>query len=280
MQAPAFAPDAAPAVRNLLQARILSRLFADQVGATARLALKGGMALRVAHGSERQTKDIDLDADASLPLARAQKVVRRAVHEATGGGWLAQVVVSEPKQTGTTARWKIRGVLPDSGAALHLTVELSFRHTIQAHEVRMVDWRPDGDGAVTARIPVYRDSVLVLSKIHALMSPNRDAPRDVVDLYLLFQAGADIPLNELALQIPPPPRDAVIQALWDKMEGMDDGRFRTEVLPNWTPPEATDAVPAPDWASMRLLVAERVEAALRAAPEVAMPPGGARRVGP
>lgn len=278
MQAPAFAPDAAPAVRNLLQARILSRLFADQVGATARLALKGGMALRVAHGSERQTKDIDLDADASLPLARAQKVVRRAVREATAGGWLTDVVVSEPKQTGTTARWKIRGLLPDSGAALHLTVELSFRHAIQAHEVRLVDWHPDGVAAT--RIPVYQDSVLVLSKIHALMSPNRDAPRDVVDLYLLFQAGADILLGDLALQIPPPPRDAVIQTLWDKMEGMDDGRFRTEVLPNWTLPEATGAVPVPDWASMRLLVAERVEAALRAAPEVARPPGGARRVGP
>src|SRR5690606_8708506 len=97
-------------VRDLVQARIVGRLFAQKVKG---LALKGGMAMRMSHGKwARATKDIDLDADMDMPLATVQGVVRRAIDEAISDGLLENVKVTEPKQTETTERWKIAGTDP------------------------------------------------------------------------------------------------------------------------------------------------------------------------
>jgi len=264
--------DTPEAIRSLLQSRILVRLFSGNVCAKTRMVLKGGLAMRVAHDSHRQTKDIDLDADHGMTTESARKAVRHAIQEATAGGWLEDVVVSEPKQTATTARWKIQGSLPDGGPVLHMTVEVSFRHDVAAGEVRQVQWSPDG--VPPSAIPVYRDDVLVLNKIEALLSPNRDAPRDLVDLYLLFEAGAEIKpsaLCECLRRMGRDPRgvETLVRDLWDRIEGMDEARYQNEVVPNWQPPmriaaQGQPPSPWPDWTTLRLLVGARLDAEFRA----------------
>lgn len=244
------------AVKDLLQARFLSRLFAQKVGfAAERMALKGGMAMRVAHQSARHTKDIDLDADHDSGLTPVQTCVRRAIKEATAGGWIENVKVSEPKQTGTTARWKIQGTLPQTGTELHLTVEVSFRHSIAAHETVSVPFQDDRTEG--AHIPVYKDEILLLNKIEALLSPCRDAPRDVVDLFLLFKASVSVPKQDVTDRLRGMGDVDLVKQMWQKLESMDEQRFQKEVLPNW---ESHADVPEwDDWMSIRLFVGERLQ---------------------
>lgn len=246
------------AAKDVLQGRILARIFADKVSrAAAQMAVKGGMAMRLAHGSLRHTKDIDLDADHDLPMAAVQATVRKAVREATQGGWLANVSITEPKQTATTARWKIGGTLPGSNAELHLTVEVSFRHHIEVHEVRHVDLADRGG---TVAVPVYTDEVLALNKIGALLSERRDAPRDVMDLWMLFEAGVSPASEAVKARLGGMTEQAAVQMLWAKLDGMDQERFNNEVVAVWEP---GSQVPTwDDWTRIRLLVGERVEALL------------------
>ncbi len=248
-------PEAPLAVKDLLQGRILSRLFAQRVcKGTQVMALKGGMAMRLAHGSLRHTKDIDLDADNQTPLGTVQGWVRRAVGEATSGGWLDNVRISEPKQTATTARWKISGMLPRSQAALHLTVEISFRRTIAASDVRLLAIPGDTN---EVSIPVYTDEVLALNKIEALLAPSRDAPRDVVDLYILFQGKVVVDRVKLKERLGGLDEKEAIDEVWRKLESMDEARYQAEVLPVME--MAGGTVTHEDWTSMRLFVGQRLE---------------------
>jgi hypothetical protein len=272
-----LAPREAPIeTRDLLQARFLSRMFAkrvqEQVQARTpahppreahhphRFALKGGQAMRVAHDHARHTKDVDLDADHDLGLEAVQRDVRRAIKEATAGGWLENVVVTEPKQTHTTARWKIQGQLPGSRLAMHLTVEVSFRHHITDDEVVGIPY-PVGPGEASI-IPVYRDEVLALNKMEALLCPNRDAPRDVVDLFLIFRGGLSLPVESLSARFGATvPVATLIDTLWKKLDAMDEARFDKEVRPMWA---GADQVPEwTDWESVRLYVGECVTAQLK-----------------
>jgi hypothetical protein len=240
----------------LLQARVLSRMFCDRVHS---LALKGGMAMRVAHEHARHTKDIDIDADPLWPLHRLQRMVRRAIHEAIADDILMDVVVSEPKQTHTTARWKINGVVPATGAALHLTVEISLRHSIDADDIREVEYQVPGDMS-PSNIPVYRDERLLINKVHSLMSETRHAPRDVVDLFLLFDSGVSIESEDVADVVHGDP-EAAIRLLWDKLEAMDETQFQQEVLPIWNVP--ADKPQWQDWTDIRTMVGLRLEEIFR-----------------
>lgn len=241
-------------VLALLQARVISRLFCGKVHD---LVLKGGMAMRVAHEHARHTKDIDLDADHDLPLESVQRLVRRAIQDATRDGLLEDVVVSEPKQTHTTARWKINGRVPETGLPLHLTVEVSFREHTDGHQVRWVPFQPDARTTATP-VPVYTDDRLVINKINALLSPTRNAPRDVVDLFLLFQAGVELTEESIAqLHLEELGETQACQAIWDKLEAMDQAQFEQQVLPVWQFPGERPAWV--DWERMRLAVGERVE---------------------
>ena len=233
----------------LLQARILSRLFSNKVHD---LVLKGGMAMRVAHSHSRHTKDIDLDADPSWELSQLRRLVRRAIEEASGGGLLDEVVITEPKQTATTARWKINGIVPGTKLPLHLTVEISFRCPVKNSDVRRVVHRASPEDMPTL-VPVYTDERLVLNKIRALLSDTRQAPRDVVDLFLLFQSGVSLTPEMLSPVIGSNPHQAM-DCLWKKLDAMNEAQFNQEVLPVWSFPN--DLPQWQDWLSMRLYVGQ------------------------
>jgi predicted nucleotidyltransferase component of viral defense system len=240
----------------LLQARILSRLFCDRV---CNIVLKGGMAMRVVHGHSRNTMDIDLDADPALPLHRLQAIMRRAIREATADGILSGMVISEPKQTETTARWKINAIIPQTGLPINLKVEVSFRNHVQDSDVRSVSYHPpELDGPAT--IQVYRDERLVINKIHALMSPAREAPRDVLDLFILFESGvvlANDEIDGLVQGVVGEDVERAVKLLWSKLSSMDEEQFRQKILPIWSPQASNPEWS--DWLAIRMMVGEHVE---------------------
>lgn len=243
--------DALDWTRDAVQARIIAKLFAQRVRG---LALKGGMAMRVAHRRwARATKDIDLDADQDLPLMALQSLVRRAIDQATGDGLLQDVVVSEPKQTETTSRWKIAGTDPRTGQVLHLTVEVSRRDRVVEDQVRSVFYGPDDGEWVT----VYKDEVLAFKKTKALFAENREAPRDIADLYMLIQADVPPPVEHLRSFIAAG-GELDPKQMWAKLERMDKAMFRAEVLPS-LPPTPDGQVLYEDWEAIRITVGENIE---------------------
>ena len=132
--------DALGWARDAIQGRIIAQIFAQRVHG---IVLKGGMAFRVQHPQwARATKDIDLDADQELSMATLQRTVRQAIKQATSDGLIRDVVITEPKQTETTARWRIRGFDPTSRQNLLLTIEVSRRDHIDASDYDMVQYAP------------------------------------------------------------------------------------------------------------------------------------------
>lgn len=241
--------DALGWVRDTMQMRILAQLFSQRLDG---LVLKGGMAMRVAHYRHaRATKDIDLDADHDLPLSALQNLVRKSIQMAARDGLLQHVVVTEPKQTDTTARWKISGLDPRTQQKLHLTVEISRRQNIDVAHTRSETTDEGHD------VLVYRDEIIAFQKIKALLCSTREAPRDIADLYLLIQASVDSPVPHLRKWINEG-NIANIEEMWRKIERMDQAMFRQEVLPS-LPPTPDGQIMFQDWDKIRLCVGEQVE---------------------
>lgn len=241
--------DALGWVRDTMQMRILSQMFAQNLEG---LVLKGGMAMRVSHYRHaRATKDIDLDADHDLSLSSLQNVVRKAIQLASRDGLLQHVVVTEPKQTDTTARWKISGFDPRTHQELHLTVEVSRRQHIDAADTY------DGCDEDGKKIVVYRDEVIAFQKIKALLCSTREAPRDIADLYMLIQTSVASPVPHLSKWMKEG-NIANIEEMWRKIERMDQKMFREEVLPS-LPPTPDGQLMYQDWEQIRLAVGMQVE---------------------
>ena len=219
--------DALEWARSMIQARMISEIFADRMES---FVLKGGMAMKVRHKHSRSTQDIDLDSSHDIPLYVMQGLIRRALRRSLTQGLLQNVEITEPKQTETTARWNICGLDPHSGQRLNLTVEVSRRDSMNDNDFDNVDFSPD----ITCSerpIRVYSNSSLAFKKLKALMADSRDAPRDISDLYLLIGASVDPPIDKIKdwLKDCDP---SIISKLWNKIDSMDEERFKTEVLPS------------------------------------------------
>lgn len=253
--------------RDAMQARIIGEIFAQRVKG---VVLKGGMAFRVTHPRwARATKDIDLDSDPGVPLHSLQKTMRTAIRKATMDGLLEDVVITEPKQTETTARWKIAGRFPRTGQMLHLTVEVSRRDAVNEQAVRNVYYGQSPDDQVV----VYTDRSMAFKKVQALLSSTREAPRDISDLFLLIQAKVDPPIPEIREWLANAP-EVEWDSLWAKIDRMDYDMFRSQVLPS-LPPTPDGQVFYQDWEEMRLQVGAHVEEWLRqAGKHVARPSSG------
>lgn len=240
--------DALGWARDAIQGRIIAQIFAQRVHG---IVLKGGMAFRVNHPKwARATKDIDLDADHELSMAALQRTVRQAIKQATADGLLRDVVITEPKQTETTARWKIAGLYPRTGQTLNLTVEVSRRETIQEEEVRQTYFEEE-------LINVYTDRSLAFKKVKAFLCPTREAPRDLSDLFLLIQAHVEPPVAELRQWFAQggAPR---LEEMWQKIQRMDRELFKAEVLPS-LPPTVDGQLFYQDWDDMCTTVGVHLE---------------------
>ena len=229
--------------KDLLQARILARLFAQEAGRNVvRLALKGGMAMRLAHGNPRHTKDIDLDADVDESCASRTSIkrnIQRAIEQATRGGWIRDIEITNPVDGDATTRWKVGGVLTQTGLPIHLTVELSHRDKIEKESLVETTIQDSTTGSV--KIPVYSATYMFTKKACAVHG--RVAPRDTVDLYYLLvrgevQADATALLDYINKQqshhhAPEQTMAQACEQMFDNMNLVDEAQFTEQILPNW-----------------------------------------------
>jgi predicted nucleotidyltransferase component of viral defense system len=247
--------------RELLQAQLLVELMSNAVH--RELVLKGGLAMRAVHGSTRYTKDIDLDAVTEASVERIQGIVRRSIQRVVRqSGLVEEPVVTEPKQTDTTLRWKLGGLATGSRRPLNLTVEVSRRQWVAPFKTAELDLSSAfAAGAARGRVVVLDSQALAVCKVLALTDPKRDAPRDLYDLSILVQAEFDDPTPMLASQSHERLQLA-LNELWGKVESMGYDRFQAEVAPYL---ELAEAVTPEVYEEMQMTVAERVEAWLQGA---------------
>jgi len=237
-------------MRDLVQARVLGAIFARSL--KHEVVLKGGMALRALFCSERLTKDIDLAQEPGRPLAGLQKLMRAAIADATRGV-LQDVVVSEPKQTATVARWKVHGNTP-TGTHVGLTIEVSRRGFPKDH-ITHKTYQPAGARMPAVTIDVYDAEAIAASKVFALASENRVAVRDLFDLDLLIR-----------MEVRPPPslfdgvkdKAALIKDVWTKIELMSWPQFQNDVMP-YMDESARSRFDAARFADMQAIVGVNVE---------------------
>jgi predicted nucleotidyltransferase component of viral defense system len=253
------------AVREALQSRLLVELMSAAI--QKEFVLKGGMAMRAVHGSVRYTKDIDLDADPKYSTSRLQGIVRRAIQRALSSGLIEDPVVTEPKQTQTTLRWKISGTQAASHIPVNLTVEVSRRSSsLAAHVIEKLLPSSFGDQA-GVKIQVLDSQAIAVTKIQALIDPHRQAPRDLFDLHVLIEAGIPDPADLLA-ELPNAATflPSALAELWQKIEAMTYQQFVNEVIP-YLPASTAEAIDEKAFDDMRITVATRVETWLKAAAE-------------
>lgn len=215
-------------VRDALQCQILSKVFSHKLN--KKIALKGGFAMRTNHGSQRLTKDIDFEADLSLHTWTIRKLIKESITEALDEGLILNPVVTEPKQTETTLRWKINGKTHD-GDPMHVTIEVSRRHHIDPGHLCEKEFNPPSRyGMDTFKVESFDDQAMAGTKVIALISENRVAPRDLFDLDILIRAGVEPPIDILSRMDINQLQNS-INELWRKIEIMDWELFSSEVLP-------------------------------------------------
>lgn len=227
--------------------------------------LKGGMAMRTMH-SARMSKDIDFSGDPNVSLPSLQKHIRDAVKATVAMlvGRVSNVRVSEPKQTETVCRWKINGEFSDTGSPFNLTVEISRRGLPPSeHVVSRNVVPPAGYRVGPFLVDVYDMEAMAASKVAALTSPDRTAPRDLYDLHVLIEKGAGAPVDLLKGQ----GADALKEQadiLWQKIDGMTYSLFRSEVLPH-LPSDARERFSEAIYDEMRMSVGGTVESWIESA---------------
>lgn len=173
-------------------------LFLQQLG--TRLdkklyALKGGCNLRFFFHSIRYSEDLDLDVQIV-----AKETLRKNVNQILEFRGFTQILrshrlaisfVSEPKQTATTQRWKIHLRLEDDGSELPTKIEFSRRgfragtafELIDPEIIRLHRLRP-------ILATHYTLETAFTQKVEALIHRTETQARDVFDLNLLLEAGA------------------------------------------------------------------------------------------
>ncbi|MDE2293617.1 MAG: nucleotidyl transferase AbiEii/AbiGii toxin family protein [Elusimicrobia bacterium] len=149
-------------------------------------AVKGGVALRLFHGSPRLSEDLDLDAPAAIRRRTLEGAVDSVLAGAPLRADLARQGVSlsaasKPKQTDTTQRWKLS---LEAGAGPTATkVEFSRRERTEEGERGSADARLlDRYGLPVFGARHYGRRVLMAQKVRALAAPGRSAARDLFDL--------------------------------------------------------------------------------------------------
>jgi predicted nucleotidyltransferase component of viral defense system len=188
---------------------IFHLLFLRAFGARvdkALFTLKGGCNLRFFFKSIRYSEDMDLDIQ-MMAVGTLQNNVNRLLEapaflQALRAQGIELARTTQPKQTGTTPRWKLGLRIVESGTEVPTKIQFSRRGL-------------DGEAAVEPVAPeiirayrlypviVQRDSVRAAfaQKVSALALRQQVQSRDVFDLKLLLEAGgAGQPLLPAAIK--------------------------------------------------------------------------------
>ena len=238
--------------RDLVQARLLGAIVSGTV--RSEIALKGGLAMRILTGSMRYTQDIDLAASPSIPKKTVASCIERAVAELRSTGLVKGLELHEKsKQTDTTQRWTVKGVIGTHEVAIK--VEVSRRQEVKADDVTKGSYSPaPGLGAIG--VNCVNLPSMAAGKFDCLQNPNREAPRDIYDLYILVTM--DVRPTREALQAYGREKLAGLRDMvWAKLEKLDYERAKSELLP-YLPPEIAARLDEARWDEIRYVVEDKV----------------------
>jgi predicted nucleotidyltransferase component of viral defense system len=221
-----------------------------------RLILKGGMAMRAVFGSLRLTKDIDFDRHAGISQPSLEGGLIRSLNKAARMSLLQEARAEITKSTATTVRARLVGLTVD-GVAARFDVEVSGRGAAPVSFQRAEMIVPPREyGMAPFQVCTYTNEVLAAMKIHAALSVQRNAPRDLYDLWDLVCSGVS-PTPLLARQPEAVLQDFAARCL-GKLEGLSYGLARDELLP-YLPQHKRDALTEDVWLEQTLMVAAAIE---------------------
>lgn len=219
-----------------------------------RLILKGGMAMRVAVGSMRLTKDVDFDRADGVSTASVQSNVKRALQYSAQSAGLRGAEVDPGKSTETTVRMRLSGSV--SGALVRFVVEVSGRNPVPKNcQARVQVTPPPRYGIAPFAMTTYTHDMLAASKVMAVMSANRNVPRDVYDLHDLLTTA---PEAILSTRISTEELLEIRARALDKVCSIDFAQAQQELLP-YIPSDQRDALNPQRWEEMTLDVAQAVQ---------------------
>ncbi len=219
-----------------------------------RLILKGGMAMRVAVGSMRLTKDVDFDRADGVSTAAVQSSVKKALQYAAQSAGLRGAQIDAGKSTETTVRMRLAGTV--SGAPVRFVVEVSGRNRVPPEcQTRVQVTPPPRYGIAPFAITTYTHAMLAASKVLAVMGANRNVPRDVYDLHDLLAAD---PVPILARSVGRADLLEIQAAALDKICAIDYAQAQQELLA-YIPAAQRDALAQARWDEMALNVAQAVQ---------------------
>lgn len=222
--------------------------------ADGRLILKGGMAMRVAVGSMRLTKDVDFDRADGVSTASVQNSVKRALHYAAQSAGLRGPEIDPGKSTETTVRMRLAGTV--AGAAVRFVVEVSGRNPVARDcQARVQVAPPARYGIAPFMMTTYSHAMLAASKVMAVMSANRNVPRDVYDLNDLLSVD---PVSILAGRVRSVELQQISDNVLDKVCAIGFDQARQELLP-YIPADQRDALNQARWQEMTLNVSQAVQ---------------------
>lgn len=244
-----------------LREQFIERLTRELFGRKGSgFVLKGGGAMRALFGSQRLTKDVDLDfVNPKRTAESLHQTIQRAIESAARGlSALREHQVSTPGKAESSPRWKVN-LTDDQGRRYHVEIEVS----------RDPSRAPPGDVVQQAYVPeaakgiprfwvdIYAGPVLIATKLAALLG--REVPRDVYDLDLLMNAAQapDAMLVDWAVQ-----RAGIngnpVDVLWARLESLSWDRFRTE-LGDALPEAVAERIDGAEWTAMKLRVGDYAE---------------------
>ncbi|MEI8326436.1 MAG: nucleotidyl transferase AbiEii/AbiGii toxin family protein [Betaproteobacteria bacterium] len=219
-----------------------------------RLILKGGMAMRVALGSMRLTKDVDFDRADGVSTASVISSVKKALQYAAQSAGLRGPEIDPGKSTETTVRMRLAGTV--AGAAVRFVVEVSARNPVpREYQSRVQVAAPARYGVAPFVMSTYSHPMLAASKVMAVMSANRNVPRDIYDLNDLLTVD---PVSILASRVDLAALQEIREQALDKVCAIDFNQARQELLP-YIPPDQRDALSQERWDEMTLNVAQTVQ---------------------
>jgi hypothetical protein len=154
-------------------------------------AVRGGIAMRFFHRSQRLSEDMDLDIASQVRTKTLEDAVDAILQSRSLMSWLSPrgilgIRISKPKQTETTQRWKIALML-SADVSLPTQVEFSRRQSEVLYakgipDPALLNWYKLAPFAAQFYDAVHMSA----QKILALASPQRQAVRDLFDLHHLF----------------------------------------------------------------------------------------------
>ena len=224
------------------------------ISTEGRLVLKGGMAMRVTVGSMRLTKDVDFDRADGVSTASVVGSVKKALHYAAQSAGMRGAEIDSGKRTDATVRMRLAGML--AGESARFVVEVSGRNPpTRECQARVQVTPPPRYGIAPFVTTTYTHGMLAASKVMAVMSPNRNVPRDVYDLNDLAASNPEpILLARTSREALRTIRDNVLE----KVCAIDFVMAQQELLP-FIPPDQRDALTHARWEEMTLSVAQAVQ---------------------